>query len=152
MTIINCARRIVKEHDAAVMAMSKPALKGFIRFGSPEHYTAGVLPDLLARFASSYPDVLVGMRCENSDEIKRAVDKGELDIGLCTQIDEGGQVIYHDPVVWITKPDFIIQKDKYLPLAVFEEDCIFRSWALKALEKAGIEYRIVYSWSQRMWK
>ena len=27
---------------------------------------------------------------------------------------------------------------------MFEEDCIFRSWALKALEKAGIEYRIVY--------
>ena len=142
--LINFARRIVKEHDDAVIALSKPALKGFIRFGSPEHYTAGVLPKLLARFASSYPDILVEMRCENSDEIKRAVDKGELDIGLCTQIHEGGQVIYHDPVVWITEPGFIFQKDKYLPLALFEEDCIFRSWALKALEKAGIEYRIVY--------
>lgn len=142
--LINYARRIVKEHDDAVMALSKPALKGFIRFGSPEHYTAGVLPQLLARFASSYPDILVEMRCENSDEIKNAVDSGELDIGLCTQIYEGGQVIYHDPVVWITKSGFIIQKDRYLPLAVFEEDCIFRSWALKALEKAGIEYRIVY--------
>jgi DNA-binding transcriptional LysR family regulator len=142
--LINYARRIVKEHDDAVMALSKPALKGFVRFGSPEHYTAGVLPKLLARFASSFPDVLVEMRCENSDEIKRAVDKGELDIGLCTQIHEGGQVIYHDPVVWITDPGFIIQRDKYLSLAVFEEDCIFRSWALKALEKAGIEYRIVY--------
>ena len=142
--LINFARRIVKEHDNAVIALSKPALKGFIRFGSPEHYTAGVLPKLLARFASSYPDILVEMRCENSDEIKRAVDKGELDIGLCTQIHEGGQVIYHDPVVWITEPGFIFQKDKYLPLALFEEDCIFRSWALKALEKAGIEYRIVY--------
>jgi len=42
--LINYARRIVKEHDDAVMALSKPALKGFIRFGSPEHYTAGVLP------------------------------------------------------------------------------------------------------------
>jgi DNA-binding transcriptional LysR family regulator len=27
---------------------------------------------------------------------------------------------------------------------VFEEDCIFRNWAMEALEKAGIEYRIVY--------
>jgi DNA-binding transcriptional LysR family regulator len=126
------------------MALSKPALKGFIRFGSPEHYTAGVLPKLLARFASSYPDVLVEMRCENSDKIKASVDSGELDIGLCTQISKGGQVIYHDPVVWVTDPGFIIQKNKTLSLAVFEEDCIFRSWAIKALEKAGIEYRIVY--------
>ena len=142
--LINYARRIVKEHDDAVRALSKPALKGFIRFGSPEHYTAGVLPKLLARFAASYPDVLVEMRCENSDAIKRAVDAGSLDIGLCTQIHEGGQVIYHDPVVWVMTPGFVLQKDKYLPLAVFEEDCIFRAWALKALEKAGIEYRIVY--------
>ena len=52
--LINYARRIVKEHDAAVTALSKPALKGFIRFGSPEHYTAGVLPKLLAGFASSW--------------------------------------------------------------------------------------------------
>ncbi len=142
--LIKYARRIVKEHDDAVMALSKPALKGFIRFGSPEHYTAGVLPKLLARFASSYPDVLVEMHCENSDKIKESVDRGELDIGLCTQISEGGQVIYHDPVVWVTDPGFIVQKNKALSLAVFEDDCIFRSWALAALEQAGIEYRIVY--------
>lgn len=142
--LIKYARRIVKEHDDAVVALSKPALKGFIRFGSPEHYTAGVLPKLLARFASSYPDVLVEMRCENSDKIKESVDRGELDIGLCTQISEGGQVIYHDPVVWVADPGFIVQKDKTLSLAVFEDDCIFRSWAVAALEQAGIEYRIVY--------
>jgi DNA-binding transcriptional LysR family regulator len=142
--LIVYARRIIKEHDDAVMALSKPAMKGLIRFGSPEHYTTGVLPTLLARFASSYPDVRVEMRCENSDVIKNAVDKGELDVGLCTQIHEGGQVIYHDPVVWLANPGFIVPKDKSLPLAVFEEYCIFRGWALKALERAGTEYRIVY--------
>lgn len=143
-TLINYARRIVKTHDDAVLALSKPGLKGFIRFGSPEHYTAGILPKLLARFASSYPDVLVEMRCENSDKIKVAVDKGDLDIGICTQISAGGQVIYHDPVVWVADPGFIFQKDNTLPLGVFEEDCIFRNWAMEALEKAGIKYRIVY--------
>jgi len=98
--LINFARRIVKEHDAAVAAISNPGLQGRIRFGSPEHYTVGVLPGLLARFAASYPDVRVEMRCENSDRIKEAIDKGTLDIGLCTQISEGGEAIYHDPVVW----------------------------------------------------
>ena len=142
--LIGYARRMVKEHDDAVMALSKPALKGLIRFGSPEHYTTGVLPSLLARFAASYPDVLVEMRCENSDVIKAAVENGDMDIGLCTQHHEGGQVIHHDPVVWVAAPGFVFQKDKSLPLAAFEEDCIFRTWAQSALEKAGIEYRIVY--------
>lgn len=142
--LIGHARRIVKEHEDAVRALTKPALKGHIRFGSPEHYTTGILPNLLAKFAASYPDVIVEMRCENSDVIKEAVEKGDLDIGLCTQIHEGGQVIHHDPVVWIAAPDFVFQKDKVIPVAAFEEDCIFRGWASKALEKAGIEYRVVY--------
>ena len=142
--LIKYAMRIVKEHDDAIRALSKPDLEGFIRFGSPEHYTIGVLPKLLARFASAYPDVLVEMRCENSDEIKEAVDKGELDVGICTQISDGGQVISHDPVVWIADPGFIMQKHKTVSIAVFEDDCIFRTWAIEALEKSGISYRIVY--------
>lgn len=142
--LIKYARRIVREHDDAVLALSKPGLQGFIRFGSPEHYTAGILPKLLARFAASYPDVLVEMRCENSDVIKAAVETGDLDIGICTQMTAGGQVIYHDPVVWIANAAFSHYKDKTLSLGVFEEDCIFRTWAIEALEKAGIKYRIVY--------
>ncbi|MCG8635778.1 MAG: LysR substrate-binding domain-containing protein [Desulfobacterales bacterium] len=142
--LINYAMRIVREHDEAVAALSKPSLEGLIRFGSPEHYTAGVLPDLLARFARSYPDITVEMRCENSDVIKDSVDRGDLDLGICTQISEGGLIIAHDPVVWAVNPEFVMQPHKQLALATFEEDCIFRTWALAALEKAGIDYRIVY--------
>jgi len=142
--LIKYAMRIVKDHDDAIRALSKPDLEGFIRFGSPEHYTVGILPKLLARFALAYPDVLVEMRCENSDRIKEAVDKGELDVGICTQISDGGQVISHDPVVWVADPGFVIQKHKKVSLAVFEDDCIFRTWAIEALEKSGISYRIVY--------
>ena len=142
--LLNYARRIVEEHAAAVAALSRPGLQGRIRFGSPEHYTVGVLPGLLARFAASYPDVLVEMRCENSDRIKAAVDRGSLDVGLCTQIRGGGEVIHHDPVVWVAVPGFLLPERKDLPLAVFGEDCIFRSWATGALEKAGLKYRIVY--------
>ncbi len=142
--LIKYALRIVKEHDDAARALSKPDLEGFLRVGSPEHYTVGILPKLLARFASIYPDVLVEMRCENSDVIKDAVDKGELDVGICTQISEGGQVISHDPIVWVAGPGFILQKYSTVPVAVFEEGCIFRTWATEALEKHGINYRIVY--------
>ena len=35
------------------------------------------------------------------DEIGKDVEKGELDVGICTQVSDGGQVISHDPVVWV---------------------------------------------------
>lgn len=142
--LIKHAMRIVKEHDDAVRALTKPDMEGFIRFGSPEHYTIGVLPKLLAGFALAYPDVLVEMRCENSDVIKAAVDNGELDVGICTQISDGGQIISHDPVVWVASPGFVMQKNQTLSIAVFETGCIFRTWAIEALEQSGINYRIVY--------
>ena len=37
--LIKYALRIVKEHDDAVRALSKPDLEGFIRFGSPEQWS-----------------------------------------------------------------------------------------------------------------
>lgn len=143
-TLLKHALRIIKEHDDAVRALTRPDLEGLIRFGLPEHYTIGVLPKLLARFAASYPDVVVEMRCENSDVIKEAIDNGSLDVGICTQISEGGQVISHDPVVWIGDQKFVAQDDKIISIAVFEESCVFRTWAIEALEKVGIRYRIVY--------
>ena len=53
-------------------------------------------------------------------------------------------MIAHDPVVWAASPEFVLQKHKPLSLATFEKGGIFRTWALEALEKAGIGYRIVY--------
>lgn len=50
--LIGYARRLVKEHDDAVRALTRPALKGNVRFGSPAHYSTGILPTLLACFAS----------------------------------------------------------------------------------------------------
>jgi DNA-binding transcriptional LysR family regulator len=75
---------------------------------------------------------------------KQMSTTGELDIGICTQISDGGQVISHDPVVWVADPGFVMQRHQTVSVAVFEEGCIFRTWALEALEKSGISYRIVY--------
>lgn len=143
-TLIPFAMRIVREHDDAVRALTGPDLEGTVRFGSPEHYTIGLLPGILARFSRDFPDIVVEMQCENSADIKAAVDRGTLDVGLTTQLPDGGRVIHHDPVVWAASPGFVVQHHRPLSLAVFQEDCIFRTWALGALEKAGIDYRIVY--------
>lgn len=142
--LLKHAVRIVKEHDEAVRALSEPDLKGYIRFGSPEHYTVEIMHNLLSNFASIYPDVVVEMQCKNSDEIKDAVEKGELDLGICSQLHHSEQVIAYDPLVWIVKPGVVLPEHGILPLAAFDEGCIFRAWTLDALEKQGMKYRIVY--------
>ena len=85
-------------------------------------------------------------KCDAKTAMKSKLDveKGELDVGICTQLSDGGQVISHDPVVWVANPGFVMQNHQTVSIAVFEEGCIFRTWALEALEKSGISYRIVY--------
>ena len=137
------ARCIVQKHDEAVVSLSNAQLKGIIRFGSPEHYTTGILPRLLAGFAAAFPDVLIEMHCADSDLVQKSLDAGDLDLGLCTETNKEGRIIYHDHLVWTASHDFKVRKDSVLPLAV-EDECIFQEWAIQALEKAGISYRVVY--------
>ena len=141
--LLGHAREIVRRHDDAVLSLSDAQLQGVIRFGSPEHYTMGLLPRLLAGFAQDHPDIIVEMHCRTSDVVKKGLDQGELDIGLCTDAYEGGRVVCRDRLVWAARPGFDLRRDGRLPLAV-EEGCLFRDWALDALAEAGIPYRIVY--------
>jgi DNA-binding transcriptional LysR family regulator len=135
------ARDIVRHHDAAVLALSDARAEGIVRFGSPEHYTMGLLPKLLAGFARTDPGVFVEVHCRTSDVVRKGLDEGELDIGLCTDDYEGGQVICRDRLVWAARPGFDL--NRVLPLAV-EDGCIFHEWAQRALTDAGRAYRIVY--------
>ncbi|WP_027720161.1 LysR family transcriptional regulator [Maridesulfovibrio zosterae] len=141
--LLSHARGIVQKHDEAVASLSSAQLEGIIRFGSPEHYTTGILPRLLAGFAAAFPDVLIEMHCAGSDIVQKGLDAGDLDLGLCTEINKQGRIIHHDHLVWTASPDFKVRKDSVLPLAV-EDECIFQEWAVHALEQAGISYRIVY--------
>lgn len=62
------------------------------------------------------------------------MDTDELDIGICTQISDGGQVIAHDSVVWVANRDFVLQRHKTLSLATFEIDC-FSEYIIKLFRK-----------------
>lgn len=141
--LMSLARGLVRSHDEAVVSLMNAQLEGVIRFGAPEHYTIGILPELLVRFSRIYPEILVKIQSQTSDMVKKGLDSGELDLGLCIAPDEGGQVLLQEPVVWAASPTFDVKRSPFLPLAV-EEGCIFQDWALRALAEAGVSYRIVY--------
>jgi DNA-binding transcriptional LysR family regulator len=138
------ARRIVQCHDDAVASLSKPALFGRIRFGAVEDYASMLLPRVLSRFAQSYPAVRVDVHVAPSTDLKAGLDQGELDFALCTQIPGKGQVIYREPVVWVTSPHHMVHEQTPLPVAVYHEGCVFRKWATQALKAQKTSYRIAY--------
>ncbi|MDX1422674.1 MAG: LysR substrate-binding domain-containing protein [Kiloniellales bacterium] len=141
------ARPILRQLDRAAENLRGGPVEGAVRVGVPEEYGASLLPGVLARFAERHPGVQVTVRCETSLSFAPALARGELDLAVMVS-DRGaaqGEILLHDPTVWVTSARHLTHERDPLPLALFDSGCWWRDWSLRALDDAGLRYRIAYS-------
>ena len=134
-TLLHYARRIFRIHDEAMAAVTRPEISGHVRLGSPYDLSERLLPEVLARFAAVYPQVQLDVSCDTSSRLLAAMDRMELDIAVVFN-NEGpqrGVTIHHEPVVWITSDKHLAHEQDPVPIAVYDEQCIYRQWAIKSL-------------------
>lgn len=145
--LLHYARRILRLHEEAIATFTQPEMVGTVRIGTPDDYAARFLPGVLAAFARSYPRVQVAVRCEPSRNLTVALEKDELDLALvtCHPGTESGEILRWERAVWATSERHCSHEEDPVPLAVFDETCVFRIWAQKALDGVGKSYRIAYS-------
>mgnify|MGYP000947186852 CR=1 FL=1 len=145
--LLGYARRLLKLHDEALAALTRPDLSGLVRIGTPDDYVDRFLPEILSRFARAFPRVQVEVLCEPSVNLRRLLAEERLDLALitCTPGAETGEVLRREPVVWATAERHLAHENEPLPLALFQPGCSFREWALAALSEQGRSYRIAYT-------
>jgi len=140
------ARKIIQTHDEAVLTVSNRELLGHIRIGAPEDYISPFLTRILSGFSKAHPRVKVDVISNLSVNLKKAVDQADLDFALCTEMREGGGVVFREPMAWVSSPRH--KQHRFpgpLQLAVSYEGCPYRRWAVGSLEAAGREFRINYN-------
>ncbi len=148
LTLLSYARRILKLNEEAVSLLKRPELCGWVRIGLPDDYATRFLPEILAGFSRNYPRVQVEVSCEPSEQLVKRMQRQELDLAMTTSPTEGGKntiLLLRDPMVWVTSKEHLQHKETPLPLALFPDECYCRSWAVKALDEADIDYRIAYT-------
>ncbi len=138
------AQRILAAHNDAVAAFSGPELVGRVRFGCAEDYASRFLPIVLSEFRSAYPRIRVDIRSAPGPELHQSLQRRELDLCLREGITDGGRIVHREPVVWATAPGSSAHRLQPLPLAVYDEGCPYRQWALEALQKIQREYWIAF--------
>ena len=145
-TFLGYARRMLKLHDQALAAVADPGLSGVVRFGSPEIYGPRFLPRILSRFADACPRVQVDVRCDPSRVLEAMVDDGALDMAVLTQPEPspGCEVIHRESVAWAVSESCNVHERSPVPVAVFDQGCFMRAWALSALEASGKGSRVAY--------
>ncbi|NIA67555.1 LysR family transcriptional regulator [Pelagibius litoralis] len=146
--ILDYARRILSLNDELAARVREPALSGLVRLGAPEDFATSHLPNVLARFARSHPQVALEVTCELTLEVLERFRAGGLDIALVKRepaaVSEGIGV-WREPLVWIAADKQIALGDAPLPLVVSPSPCVYRKRMTAALDGCARRWRIAYT-------
>lgn len=145
--LVEQARKIADMNDAVVASFTRPELTGRVRFGTPDDYADLFLPEVLARFSRSHPQVTLDVECLPSTALTAKIKRGEMDLALVTfhGNEREGEVLRQEELVWVTSPRHSIHTAEILPLATSGNACCWRREATDALIKAGRKHRVAYT-------
>lgn len=144
--LLRHAARMLRQNQEALHQLSGQEAQGSVRLGTPADYANSLLSGALPRFARSFPLVQVRVRCDWSQELRKLLDRGELDLALVTRSpgDKSGELVRRERLVWATAMLNGPEERDPLPLALFPLGCLFRSLALEALQDQGRPHLLAY--------
>ena len=136
-------RRMLALNDEVWSRMTDTAFEGEIRFGVPSDIVYPHVPDILRRIDREYPRVRVKLISSYTLKLKELLDAGEADLILTTENDTPAEAecVAMQELVWVGAPGGVAWRNRPLRLA-FERRCLFRPWALEALDRANIPWEM----------
>jgi DNA-binding transcriptional LysR family regulator len=140
------AREMIRTNDEALAALHR-GVTGQVRFGMPQDFAQSALAEALAQFAAEHPLVTVEAHVERNSRIAGLFADGLLDLAVLIgkAPAPGGEEVARVPGAWLAREGFVVDRRQPLPLLLLEEPCVFREFALEALRRAGIAFRIAFT-------
>ncbi len=144
--LVDYARRLVAMNDEAVSNFSQPEITGTIRFGTPDDYADLFLPEILARFSRTHPQVNVDVECLQSADLAAHIRNSELDLAVVTFNggDINGEALISADMVWVTSARHQTHMQEKLPLAASSVSCGWRKLAVEKLQENDRAFRVAY--------
>ncbi len=147
--LLDRARRLLAMHDEIVTTFRTPAVSGTVRLGTPDDYALRWLPGILARFAEVHPAVEVEVTCAPSNELVQRLADDEIDLTLLSGGNERpgmlGQPLWRAGLRWIGSTQHATHRRSPIPLATAQPRCVWHRAAVKALDEAGLPWRVAYT-------
>jgi DNA-binding transcriptional LysR family regulator len=150
-TLLAYARRLLDLNDEAAAAIQAGELEGWVRLGLQEDFGETLLPAVLGRFARAHPRLRIEARVARNAELIDRVVSGRLDLALAWSdgtLTAHCERIADVPMRWIGPAgdeDLApIARHEPLPLAALEAPCLLRAAATRALDHAGLPWRLAF--------
>jgi len=146
--LLSYARRLLSLAEEARDVVTRPGHEGAVRLGVPEDFAAYRLAKLLAGFSRSHPGLRLHVRADQSANLKRDLERGELDLALFKRAanEKGGIAVWPERVHWVTSKSHPRDTSAgSVPLIGFPVGCLYRAGAIHALESAGRAWHMAYT-------
>lgn len=146
--LLSYARRLLSLAEEARDVVAQAGHEGAVRLGIPEDFAAYRLTKLLAAFSRSHPGLRLDVRADQSLNLRRDLERGELDLALLKRDanEKGGIASWPERVHWVTsKAHPVDAKATSVPLIGFPSGCLYRTRAIHAIESAGRPWHMAYT-------
>jgi DNA-binding transcriptional LysR family regulator len=145
--LLGYARRLLKLNDEAMSHFHAPQFRGTVRLGVPNDTGSVAAPEILRRFADSHPHVDLDVRLGPTRDLRQRIANSDIDIAIFSYDAEldNQPPIHTEPLVWLGARNGTAIDKRPLPVSMAEHGCYWRTMGLKALDDAGIEYRVAYT-------
>lgn len=152
-SLLGYARRLLELNDEAATAVRGAELAGSVRLGIQQDFGEQMLTEVLGRYTRVHPHVRIEARVARNSELMELLEGGKLDLALAW---DNGMPAPHAvqvarlPMRWIGPADAARLaldggRSEQLPLVMMDAPCIMRSAATRALDRAGIAWRIAFT-------
>ncbi|OCC06457.1 LysR family transcriptional regulator [Labrys sp. WJW] len=144
-SLVAYARRILALNEEAVGKLRQHRLEGRVRLGVMDDYGSHVLPSLLARFLTLYPRIHVEMETGlTSTMLGRLGESYDLVIAMHADGHGSGELLRLERPVWAASAEHQAWLVDPLPVALYPMGCLFRKWAIEALDAARRPWRLAF--------
>jgi DNA-binding transcriptional LysR family regulator len=143
--LLGYARRILALNDEAVARLREHKVEGVVRLGVMDDYGTSIVPPLLASFMASYPLIHVEMETGLTSTMPgRLGEAFDLVIAMHPAGRGDGELLRREQAVWATSADHPVEELDPLPVALYPKGCLFRKWAMEALDRAKRRWRLAF--------
>jgi DNA-binding transcriptional LysR family regulator len=138
------ARKILAVHDGALADLGAAEEKVLL-VGATEHGADVMLPGLTDALGHRLPDWRIRFRLDRNVALADAIEHGLVDLAVL--IDGSGWDRSHASgmvaLKWISSRGITFSSSEPLPVVIYSEPCTLREPTFAALDKLGMDYRIV---------
>lgn len=146
--LLSYARQLFALHRELMDRFKEPELEGEVRFGLPENFATTYLSEVLVNFSRIHPRIFLNIECALTLTLFERFKKNEFDLVLVKmnrpEDFPNGVDVWSDPLKWVGE-ESLVTPNKPIPLVLSPEPCVYRASAIKALQKAGRPWRLVFS-------